>query len=94
MQLKTLSLATLGLLLLSSGRFVQAADSTNDLVARGDELSDSYLSGFDDVDAEELDFVLSDEIDEDAHVLSKRGNDCAKYHKGKIYPLLNYYHCN
>jgi hypothetical protein len=79
MQLKTLSLATLGLLLLSSGRFVQAADSTNDLVARGEELSEEYLSLFDTEDGDS-DFEL---LDDPVSSLAKRGNECAKYHKGK-----------
>lgn len=83
MQLKALSLATLGFLLLSSGSFVQAADTVNDIaVVHGGaaQLSDSYLAAFDSDDAEDVDFELSEEFDEESHVLTKRASDCSKYH--------------
>ncbi|CEI87868.1 hypothetical protein RMCBS344292_02275 [Rhizopus microsporus] len=77
MQLKIISLATLGLLFLTSAKFgVQAADET-DLVD-GQQLSDSYLSAFaSDEDSDDLDFELSDE---EIHTLTKRADSCAKYH--------------
>ncbi|KAF1801522.1 carbohydrate-binding module family 50 protein [Mucor lusitanicus] len=83
MQLKALSLATLGFLLLSSGSFVQAADTVNDIaVVHGGaaQLSDSYLSAFDADDTEDVDFELSEEFDEESHILTKRASDCSKYH--------------
>lgn len=83
MHLKSLSLATLGFLLLSSGSFVKAADTVNDIaVVHGGaaQFSDSYLSAFDSDDAEEVDFELSEEYDEESHVLTKRASDCSKYH--------------
>ena len=82
MHFKTLSLATLGLLLLSTGRFVHAAESTTDDVSPyvPEQLDASYLSGFDVEDDEDVDFELSEEIDEESHTLNKRAEDCAKYH--------------
>jgi LysM repeat protein len=84
MHLPSLSLATLGFLLLSTGRFVNAASNINDLaVVHGVpdvELSAAYLSGFDSEDDAEADFELSDELDEESHTLTKRAEDCAKYH--------------
>lgn len=79
MQLKIISLATLGLLFLTSAKFgVQAADET-DLVD-GQQLSDTYLSAFaNDEDNDDLDFELSDE---EIHTLTKRADSCAKYHTG------------
>lgn len=84
MHFKSLSLATLGLLLLSTGRFVHAASETtaNDIavVHGGDQLDASYLAGFDSEDDEDVEFELSEEYDEESHVLNKRADDCAKYH--------------
>ncbi|GAA5803642.1 hypothetical protein EDC94DRAFT_610781 [Helicostylum pulchrum] len=82
MHLQSLSLATLGFLLLSTGQFVQAQSSTNNLavVHGGEEYAESYLAAFDADDAEELDFDLSDEIDVESHILTKRATDCSKYH--------------
>ncbi|KAG1465181.1 hypothetical protein G6F56_004938 [Rhizopus delemar] len=76
MQLKTLSLATLGLLFLS--QWVKAQDDT-DLI-QGQSLSDNYLSAFDN-DDQEIEFELSNEVA--THHFEKRGSSCSKYHTVK-----------
>ncbi|KAI8982233.1 hypothetical protein BDF20DRAFT_818565 [Mycotypha africana] len=86
MQLKTLSLAAIGLLLLSGhgSNAVQAATIDDVAVVRGGEeqLSDAYLSLFDTEEDQETDFELSEDYadEEDYHPLTKRGETCAKYH--------------
>lgn len=85
MHVSSLSLATLGLLFLSTGKFVNAAapETQNDVAAvhgGNIELSASYLAGFDAEDDTEDDFELSDELDEESHTLNKRADDCTKYH--------------
>lgn len=83
MHLQSLSLATLGFLFLSTGQFVSAAaDTANDIavVHGGETHSDSYLAGFDSEDTEDVDFELSEEVDVESHVLTKRASDCSKYH--------------
>ncbi|KAG0735785.1 hypothetical protein G6F62_010869 [Rhizopus arrhizus] len=72
MQLKALSLTTLGLLFLAN--LGVQADET-DLIS-GEPLSESYLSAFDSNEDEPVDFELSEEI---AHPFIKRANDCSKY---------------
>lgn len=72
MQLKVLSLATLGLLFLAN--FQVQADDT-DLID-GEPLSSEYLSTFASEDTEQ-EFELSDEI---SPSLSKRADSCSKYH--------------
>ncbi len=76
MQLKALSLTTLGLLFLAN--LGVQADET-DLIS-GEPLSESYLSAFDSNEDEPVDFELSEEI---AHPFIKRANDCSKYETGK-----------
>ncbi|KAI8077974.1 uncharacterized protein B0P05DRAFT_637842 [Gilbertella persicaria] len=83
MHIKSLSLATLGLLFLTTGKFAQAEATTSNnlaLVHGGVEVADSYLSVFSSDGSEENDFELSDEVDEESHVLTKRADDCTKYH--------------
>ncbi|KAI7898979.1 uncharacterized protein BX663DRAFT_460832 [Cokeromyces recurvatus] len=80
MQLKSFSLATIGFLLLSKGTF--AADSTNNLaiIDDGQQYADSYLSVFSaDDDDDEVDFELSEDYI-DNNKLTKRGEECTKYH--------------
>ncbi|KAI9249898.1 hypothetical protein BY458DRAFT_525333 [Sporodiniella umbellata] len=72
MQLKVLSLATLGLLFLAS--FQVKADET-DLI-EGEPLSEDYLSSFS-LEDEEQEFELSEEINTS---FSKRADSCTKYH--------------
>ncbi|KAI8643089.1 hypothetical protein BD408DRAFT_442968 [Parasitella parasitica] len=83
MYFKSLSLATLGFILLNSGSFVQPANAANDIAVVHDgatKLSESYLSAFDLDDTDDINFELSEEFDEESHVLTKRATDCAKYH--------------
>lgn len=84
MQLKSLTLAALGLLLINNEKMVQAATVLNDvaIVHGGEGLAPSYLSVYGSDDDVEQDFILSNES-ASAH-LSKRDDTCTKYHTGKV----------
>jgi hypothetical protein len=84
MQLKSLTLAALGLLLVNSEKFAQAASVLNNdiaIVHGGVGLAPSYLSVYGSDDDDESDFILSNE--QVAGHLSKRDDTCTQYHTGK-----------
>ncbi|KAI9470782.1 MAG: hypothetical protein EXX96DRAFT_597567 [Benjaminiella poitrasii] len=81
MQLRILSLATLGFFFLNKGSFA-AAQTANDLaIVHGTQYADSYLSVFaSDDDTDDVDFELSEEHADESNSLTKRGEECTKYH--------------
>lgn len=79
MQLKTLSLATIGLLFLTN----MGTQAVKTDLKDGEPLSESYLSAFASDDNDDIEFELSDEV-ATIHTLEKRGVSCSKYHTSKF----------
>ncbi|KAI8977890.1 hypothetical protein BDB01DRAFT_898902 [Pilobolus umbonatus] len=81
MRFQSLSLASLGLLLLTSGQFVKADVPTSSNLAIIHGGTDTYASAFAaEGDEDDVEFELSEEYVETTSSLYKRADSCAKYH--------------